>query len=75
MGQEPFDLFEERSLHTGALADPADRSLAKEGLFRLGLICTKKGVNNSYKDSHGWKEGFHLLSGGLVLICSGGGGQ
>ena len=26
----------------------------------------KKGVNNSYKDSHGWKEGFHLLSRGLV---------
>lgn len=35
MGQEPFDLFEERALHTGALADPADRSIAKEGIFRL----------------------------------------
>lgn len=40
MGQEPFDLLllEERALYTrgrGALADPADRSIAKEGIFRL----------------------------------------
>ena len=28
--------------------------------YELGLICTKKVVNNC----HGWKEGFHLLPGG-----------
>lgn len=36
MGQKAFfDLFQEWALHTETLSDPADRSLSKEGLFRL----------------------------------------
>lgn len=45
MGQELFDLFQERALHTGTLADPADRSKGRS--LSPTSICTKKGV--SYK--------------------------
>ncbi|MCD9560519.1 hypothetical protein HAX54_019216, partial [Datura stramonium] len=43
---------------------------AKEGLFRLRAFVRRKGSRTK-----GWKESFYLISGGLVRICSGGGGQ